>query len=131
MIRRDRQYFNAMAVAFEREPMYARRAWAGFEDRSATIEAHVRALETQVTKLMAQTSSLQTQLTAALGPSMAKMPPKRTTTTAIPMTDAAIKALIAQGVAIALAQYEANRGSRNGDDSHDSESGRRTKRVAR
>ncbi|GJU44205.1 retrovirus-related pol polyprotein from transposon 17.6 [Tanacetum coccineum] len=42
------------------------------------------------------------------------MPPKRTTT---PMTDVAIKALIAQGVATALAEYEANRGSGNGDDS--------------
>ncbi|GKE94024.1 hypothetical protein Tco_1578879 [Tanacetum coccineum] len=54
------------------------------------------------------------------------MPPKKTTT---PMTDAAIKALIAQGVATALAEYEANRGSGNGDDSHDSGSGRRTERA--
>ncbi|GJW74288.1 hypothetical protein Tco_0133658 [Tanacetum coccineum] len=51
------------------------------------------------------------------------MPPKKTTTS---MTDAAIKALIAQRVADALAEYEANRRSRNGDDSHDSGSGRRT-----
>ncbi|GJU23665.1 hypothetical protein Tco_1157007 [Tanacetum coccineum] len=36
------------------------------------------------------------------------MPPKRTTTL---MTDAAIKALIAQGVANALVEYEANRGN--------------------
>ncbi|GKD27139.1 putative reverse transcriptase domain-containing protein, partial [Tanacetum coccineum] len=56
------------------------------------------------------------------------MSPKRTTT---PMTNAAIKALIAQGVATALAEYEANRGSGNGDDSHDSGSGRRTEQVAR
>ncbi|GJX95133.1 reverse transcriptase domain-containing protein [Tanacetum coccineum] len=56
------------------------------------------------------------------------MPPKRTTT---PMTDAAIKALIAQGVATALAEYEANRGSGNGDDSHDSGSDRRTERGTR
>ncbi|GJT29275.1 hypothetical protein Tco_0909550 [Tanacetum coccineum] len=54
------------------------------------------------------------------------MPPKRTTT---PMTDVAFKALIAQGVATALAEYEANRGSGNGDDSHDSGSGRRTERA--
>nr|GEU70203.1 reverse transcriptase domain-containing protein [Tanacetum cinerariifolium] len=47
-----------------------------------------------------------------------------------PMTDAAIKALISQGVASALAEYEANRGSGNGDDSHDSGSGRRTERAA-
>ncbi|GJT49996.1 reverse transcriptase domain-containing protein [Tanacetum coccineum] len=50
------------------------------------------------------------------------MPPKRTTT---PMTNAAIKGLIAQGVADALAEYEANRSSRNGDDIHDSGSGER------
>ncbi|GJW86636.1 hypothetical protein Tco_0161976, partial [Tanacetum coccineum] len=39
------------------------------------------------------------------------MPPKKTTT---PMTDAAIKELIAQGVADALAEYEANISSGNG-----------------
>nr|GEU60908.1 transposase, mutator type [Tanacetum cinerariifolium] len=51
-----------------------------------------------------------------------KMPPKRTTatTTLTPMTDAQIKALIAQGVADALAEIEANRTSRNGNDNHDS-----------
>ncbi|GJU38944.1 putative reverse transcriptase domain-containing protein [Tanacetum coccineum] len=42
MIRRDLRYFNAMVVAFEKEAMYAHRAWAGYEDRSATIEAHKR-----------------------------------------------------------------------------------------
>ncbi|GKA01564.1 hypothetical protein Tco_0674229 [Tanacetum coccineum] len=46
-----------------------------------------------------------------------KMPPKRTATTTTPMTNAQIKALIAQGVATALAEYEATRGSGNGDDS--------------
>ncbi|GJS30086.1 putative reverse transcriptase domain-containing protein [Tanacetum coccineum] len=50
------------------------------------------------------------------------MPSKKTTT---PMTDDAIKALIAQGVVDALAEYEVNRGSGNGDDSHDSRTGRR------
>ncbi|GJX29986.1 putative reverse transcriptase domain-containing protein [Tanacetum coccineum] len=59
------------------------------------------------------------------------MPPKRTTTTTTPMTDAVIKALIAQGIATALAEYEANRGSGNSDNSHDSGSGRRTERAAR
>nr|GEV23448.1 putative reverse transcriptase domain-containing protein [Tanacetum cinerariifolium] len=57
-----------------------------------------------------------------------KMAPKKTTTT--PMTNLVIKVLIAQGVATALAEYEANRGSGNGDDSHDSGSGRRTKHAA-
>nr|GEU75223.1 hypothetical protein [Tanacetum cinerariifolium] len=50
------------------------------------------------------------------------MPPKKTTT---PMTDAAIKESIAQGVADALAGYEANRSSGNGDDSHHLGSSRR------
>ncbi|GJX24120.1 hypothetical protein Tco_0228565 [Tanacetum coccineum] len=49
-----------------------------------------------------------------------KMSPKKTTT---PMTDATIKQLIAQGVVDALAEYEANKSSGNGDDSHDSGSG--------
>ncbi|GKB29797.1 hypothetical protein Tco_0869198 [Tanacetum coccineum] len=49
------------------------------------------------------------------------MPPKKTTT---PMSDAAIKALVARSVADALVEHEANR-SRNRDDSHDSGSGRR------
>ncbi|GKA08773.1 hypothetical protein Tco_0688104 [Tanacetum coccineum] len=57
------------------------------------------------------------------------MAPKKTTT---PMTDAQIKALIAQGVSDALAEYEATRNSRNGDDSHESGSGvRRTERATR
>ncbi|GJX55222.1 putative reverse transcriptase domain-containing protein [Tanacetum coccineum] len=48
------------------------------------------------------------------------------------MTNAAIKQLIAQEVADALAEIKANRTSRNGDDSHDSGTGsRRTERAAR
>nr|GEV67860.1 hypothetical protein [Tanacetum cinerariifolium] len=52
----------------------------------------------------------------------AEIQPKKTTT---PMTDAAIKQLIAQGVVDALTEYEANRNSRNGDDNHKSGSGER------
>ncbi|GKF29562.1 hypothetical protein Tco_0095904, partial [Tanacetum coccineum] len=47
--------------------MYARIAWTSSEDRSATVEAHVRTLETQVATLITQTTSLQTQLTTTLG----------------------------------------------------------------
>ncbi|GJW87622.1 hypothetical protein Tco_0162962 [Tanacetum coccineum] len=55
-----------------------------------------------------------------------------TTTTTTPMTDAQLKALIAQGVTDALAENEANRTSINGDDSHDFGTGsRRTERAAR
>ncbi|GJX39672.1 putative reverse transcriptase domain-containing protein [Tanacetum coccineum] len=46
-------------------------------------------------------------------------------TTHVLVTDAQIKALIAQGVATALAEYEATRGSGNGDDSQDSRTGGR------
>nr|GEW78631.1 reverse transcriptase domain-containing protein [Tanacetum cinerariifolium] len=49
-----------------------------------------------------------------------KMAPKKT-----PMTDAAIKQLIAQGVADALADYKANTDNGNGNDSYNSRSGRR------
>nr|GEW62240.1 reverse transcriptase domain-containing protein [Tanacetum cinerariifolium] len=52
-------------------------------------------------------------------------------TTTIPMTDTAIKALIAQGIVDALVEYEAHRSSGNGNDSHDFRSGRRTERAAR
>ncbi|GJZ69479.1 hypothetical protein Tco_0633029 [Tanacetum coccineum] len=62
---------------------------------------------------------------------MLKMPPTRTTTTTTPMTDAQIKALIAQGVATALAKYEAYRNNGNGNDSHESGSGKRIERAAR
>nr|GEY00565.1 putative reverse transcriptase domain-containing protein [Tanacetum cinerariifolium] len=55
------------------------------------------------------------------------MPPKRTTTTTTPVTDAAIKVVIAQGVADALAEYGAHKSCGNGDDNHKSRSGKRTK----
>ncbi|GJV62246.1 putative reverse transcriptase domain-containing protein, partial [Tanacetum coccineum] len=57
------------------------------------------------------------------------MPPKKTTT---PMSDAAIKALVAQSVADALAEHEASK-SRNGDDNFESggSSRRRTVHTAR
>ncbi|GKF00433.1 hypothetical protein Tco_0023783 [Tanacetum coccineum] len=61
------------------------------------------------------------------------MPPKRNiaTTTTTPMTDAQIKALIAQGVADALPERDPDR-SRIGNDSHDSGSdGRRRMPIAR
>ncbi|GJW47043.1 hypothetical protein Tco_0078689 [Tanacetum coccineum] len=59
------------------------------------------------------------------------MPPKRTTTTTTPMTNAAIKALNAQGIADPLVEYEVYRSSRNDDDSHESGSDRRIERDAR
>nr|GEY08557.1 hypothetical protein [Tanacetum cinerariifolium] len=51
-----------------------------------------------------------------------KMPPNRTVVTTTPTTDAQIKALIAQEVATALAEYETTR-SRNSGNNHDSGTG--------
>ncbi|GKA91387.1 putative reverse transcriptase domain-containing protein, partial [Tanacetum coccineum] len=64
---RDRPYHHHIALALDREAVYARMAWTGSEERSAAIEAHVRTLEAHVATLIAQTTSLQTQLTTALG----------------------------------------------------------------
>nr|GFA21269.1 hypothetical protein [Tanacetum cinerariifolium] len=50
------------------------------------------------------------------------MPPKITTT---PMSDAAIKELVAQSVADALVKHKANKNSQNRDDSQESRSGRK------
>ncbi|GKB13747.1 hypothetical protein Tco_0847670 [Tanacetum coccineum] len=84
-------------------------------DKNAQISLLMREstdLEARTIALEAQTKALQRD----------KMQPKKTTT---PMTDAAIKQLIAQRVADALAEHDANRNYRNRDDSHDSRSGRR------
>ncbi|GKF58526.1 hypothetical protein Tco_0172063, partial [Tanacetum coccineum] len=48
--------------------------------------------------------------------------PATTITTTTPITDAQLKALIAQGVTDVLAERDATR-SRNGEDNHDSEMG--------
>ncbi|GJU25903.1 hypothetical protein Tco_1164524 [Tanacetum coccineum] len=96
-------------------------------------EAHNKALEAQIAVLETQAyrhkwqpilySLLSFIASMAVG---LKMPPKRNvaTTTTTPMIDVQIKALIAQGVADALAERDVDR-SRNGDDSHDSGSDER------
>nr|GEV44924.1 putative reverse transcriptase domain-containing protein [Tanacetum cinerariifolium] len=63
---RDRPDNCRTTTLMDREAMYAREAWAFSMDRSSAIAAHVRTLETHVAALIAQTSSLQTQLTTAL-----------------------------------------------------------------
>ncbi|GKB90929.1 reverse transcriptase domain-containing protein [Tanacetum coccineum] len=78
-----------------------------------TRDTRIGSLETLATTLVAQTSSLQTQLTASLGPIQALK--ARDPEPLDGPADA--------GVADALAEIEANRTSRNGDDSHDSGTG--------
>ncbi|GJU61062.1 hypothetical protein Tco_1238828 [Tanacetum coccineum] len=118
------------AHEFYREVVYARQAWSRSEDRSTALEALIRAQEACVTALEAQTRHehdrhrelARTRDAERQDRPVDKMPPKKTTT---PMTDAVIKHMIAQGVADALAEHEANRNSRNGDNSHKSRSGGR------
>nr|GEU42552.1 putative reverse transcriptase domain-containing protein [Tanacetum cinerariifolium] len=99
-------FYRHTVLLLDREATYAHRAWAGSEDKSAAIEAHVRTLKKiTLRKRTARTS-----------------PATATTTT--PVTDAQLRALIARGVAAALAERDANR-SRNVDDSNDSRTGRR------
>nr|GEU74131.1 reverse transcriptase domain-containing protein [Tanacetum cinerariifolium] len=111
-----RQRTEEFEVRFEeahedREATYAREAWAGSEDRSVAIEAHVRTLEAQ------------------------KMAPKKRTTRATPattttptttVTDAQLHALINQGIATTLAERDAYM-RRDSDNSHGSGTGERRK----
>nr|GEZ13999.1 hypothetical protein [Tanacetum cinerariifolium] len=64
---RDRPDHRLIAMLMDREVMYSHEACAFSMDRSLAIAAHVRTLETQVAALITQTTSLQTQLTTALG----------------------------------------------------------------
>ncbi|GJR69401.1 putative reverse transcriptase domain-containing protein [Tanacetum coccineum] len=107
---RDRPYHRHTALALDREVVYARIAWIGSEERSAAIKAHVRTLEVHVATLIAQTTSLQTQLTTTLGriETLEARDPK-------PQDGPAEAG--SNCVADALAERDASR-SRDGDDSH-------------
>ncbi|GKB48293.1 putative reverse transcriptase domain-containing protein [Tanacetum coccineum] len=115
MLFRDRRYHLHTAMLLESEARHARQAWSHAMDCNRAVHAEHLAY-------LAEVKALHEQIKNAA---------RKTTTTTTPMTDASIKALIAQGVADALDEYEAHRSSRNGDDSHDSGSGRRTKRAVR
>nr|GEV13065.1 putative reverse transcriptase domain-containing protein [Tanacetum cinerariifolium] len=106
---RDRPDHYRIAMLLDREAMYARKAWASSEDRSAAIAAHVRTLE-------AQKMAPKTRTTRAT--------PATTTTLTITVTDAQLRALIDRGIAATLAERDTDR-SRNGDNSNDSGTGRR------
>nr|GEZ38023.1 hypothetical protein [Tanacetum cinerariifolium] len=161
MLFRDRRFNHHTAMLLESEARHAREAWSHSMNCSKAVHLELQAyqiqtrdtrigsLETLVVTLVAQASSLQTQLTTALERILTlearkpahtdnledKMQPKKRTATTItttPMADAQIKALIAQGIVDVLEKIKANRTSRNGDDNHDSGTGsRRTERVAR
>ncbi|GJT17923.1 putative reverse transcriptase domain-containing protein [Tanacetum coccineum] len=131
---RKRRYFHYMSFSYEREAHYAHQAWAHSEGRSQAMEAQsehymLRELErTRDAERQDGPGRLCSQKRRKIDPktlrpisilaACIKMAPKKT-----PMSDAAIKALIDQGVADALADYEASRGSGNGHDSHGSRRG--------
>ncbi|GJZ03155.1 hypothetical protein Tco_0521116 [Tanacetum coccineum] len=114
----------------ERESSKTRQALARSEAHNRALEAQIATMETQLYHMEWQRQDandrtiIHIMRTQALEAGARKMPPKRTAATTTPMTDAHIKALIAQDIAGALAKCDADR-SRNGDDSHDSRSGRR------
>nr|GEZ02146.1 hypothetical protein [Tanacetum cinerariifolium] len=64
---RDRPDHCRTAMLMDKEAMYSREAWAFSMNRSSAMAAHVRTLKTQVAALITQATSLQTQLTMALG----------------------------------------------------------------
>nr|GEZ90503.1 hypothetical protein [Tanacetum cinerariifolium] len=95
--------------ALDREAMYAREAWAGSEDRSSAIAAHVSTLEAQKMEPKKRTM---------------RATPATTTTPTTTVIDAQQQALIDRGVAAALAKRNADM-SRNGDNINDSGTGGR------
>ncbi|GJS28081.1 hypothetical protein Tco_0488701 [Tanacetum coccineum] len=94
LLTRDIRYFRSMAYSYESEPAEARRAWTESESRRQTMEAQMRALQRD----HEHDKFRELVRTRDTGPQDGP-------------TDV--------GVANALAEYEANRGSGNSDDSHD------------
>nr|GEX73472.1 reverse transcriptase domain-containing protein [Tanacetum cinerariifolium] len=96
------------------------------------MKAHIRALQWDVDVLQRQRIRDEDRLTSHIQHEHDMFREIVHTAEAGPQDGPADAGSSSQGVATALAKYEANRGSKNGDDSHDSESGRRTKQnVAR
>ncbi|GKA45177.1 hypothetical protein Tco_0737973 [Tanacetum coccineum] len=123
MLFKDRQFHRHTAMLLESEARHAREAWShsmNYSKEIQTYDTRIGSLETLVATLLAQTSSLQTQLTAAHGriQTLEARDPE-------PQDGPADAGSSFQGVANALAEIEANITSRNGDDSHDPGNGGR------
>nr|GEY41982.1 hypothetical protein [Tanacetum cinerariifolium] len=148
MLLRDRKYHLNTAMLVESEARMQDTCNSSLEALVTTLVSHTTSLQTQLIAALGRTDTLEAREPAHIDdPEDAasctstvvelvfafisvsnyhKMTPKRNaaTTTTTPITDAQIKALIAQGVVDALAERDANK-SRNGDDSHDLGSDRR------
>ncbi|GJS42321.1 hypothetical protein Tco_0567364 [Tanacetum coccineum] len=133
MLFRDRQFHRHIAMLLESESRHAREAWSHSMKCSKVVHAELQAYRAQVNtyEIQIQTRDTRIRSLKTLVATL-KIPPKKrtaTTTTTTPMTDAQIKALISQGVADALAEIEANITNRNGDDNHDSGTGKTLKKI--
>nr|GEU94853.1 hypothetical protein [Tanacetum cinerariifolium] len=117
-----KQIEDFVPMASKKEGERVKRKWLKLEQGSAKKIKTSEDVSKEDLKEMMQLVPVEEVYVEALQ----KMPPKKrttiTTTTTTLMTDAQLKVLIAQGVANALAEYDAER-SMNGDDSHDSRSG--------
>ncbi|GJT14159.1 reverse transcriptase domain-containing protein [Tanacetum coccineum] len=109
-----------------------RQALGRAEAHNRALEARIAVLETQGHCHEWQRQDADDRATKHIMPSMAKMPPKRTSArnftvnNTTPMTQAVINRMIVQRVTDALAKYETQRNSNvNGDTSNNSGSGPR------
>nr|GFA42062.1 hypothetical protein [Tanacetum cinerariifolium] len=107
--------FNCYTVMLlDREATYARRAWTQLTAALGCIET-LEARDPEPQDELADAGSSRTTRTS---------PATTNTTTTIHVTDAQLSALIAQNITAALAKRDTDR-SKNGDDSHNSGTGRR------
>nr|GEV64046.1 putative reverse transcriptase domain-containing protein [Tanacetum cinerariifolium] len=120
---RDRRYHTNTALLVEREAKVAREAWAQSMDARhraryevMTLQTTVSALKTENGKLRAADHRQHTHLLEALTQHLESKPPPPLPLPPHPMTDAAIRALISQGVADALAEHEIQRNNNLNDD---------------
>ncbi|GJV52494.1 putative reverse transcriptase domain-containing protein [Tanacetum coccineum] len=143
-VRTEIEILRRERLPYEQESSETRQALARSEAHNRALEARIAVLETQAYHHEWQRQDADDHATRAIMRIQALEAGARidtledteertaTTTTTTHVTDAQLKALIAQGVVDALAEIKANKTSRNGDDSHDSGTrSRRTERAAR
>ncbi|GJS10520.1 putative reverse transcriptase domain-containing protein [Tanacetum coccineum] len=119
LLTREGRYFHSMTSSYEREAVYARQEWSRSKDRSSAFEALIRVQEAHTTALEAQVGTLQTHVRFPW----------------IGLVGSNIRACLCRDYSLfswyavidgVNTEYEVTRNSGNGDNSHDSGSGRRT-----
>ncbi|GKD16719.1 putative reverse transcriptase domain-containing protein [Tanacetum coccineum] len=138
---RDRPYHRHTAMILDNEAMYARMAWTSSKDMSAAIKltialGRIETLEARDPEPQDEPAEAGSSCCSCIT-SIIKMTPRKRTTraspatsttattpTSIPVSDAQLRELIERGIAVVLAERDADR-SKKGDDSHDSGTGGR------